>query len=471
MDNNINNVTPENNISADINETVNNGVVENNKKSGNGLVLLAIIGGLIIAVGVVLGMLIGNKDDDSKKNGVQYYIGFATPQDSSENCKDYAYLILDPKNGFRIESVTVSGKHGYAGKKYSIKNNDVELKTTYKTGTGYPTNYSNPITLNIKDKTITFEKIKMKKVTKDEFYSSSNGCYKINERNDLTYNDVEKEYKSDIGKTITINMNDIDMSKELDGSKPELEMLEQLKTSEDFTKLVYDEILYKYTNGTLSFETGYDDNKETIELKNIDKVFYDVYDCAGEIDIYAFSGNKIFLIYGLNSISNFDFHNDVTQLENKSYTSINKIYGHVATCDAVFEYYGKTNDNKVINLNSGNEFTDFDTKYNSFQTLKSDRTFNNGSLSLKVKAVIKYVAEDSIEFLVDDDNYLYKFDPTTTARMKKISNKKVKSINIVREKDDESDGSVYEYVTEVVFEDNSSFKDEFDGTIGYYVEY
>lgn len=141
----------------------------------------------------------GQKDPNGSKYNKEldenntYYIGFAKSADPNDGeCDNYAYLILNSEKGFRLEKI-FDAAYGNAGTGYELGENAIQLYSNYSTGTGAPDKDDETVSLDIVDGNIIFDGISMKKVTKDEFVNSSNGCNTIHF---TTFEDVVEEYNS-----------------------------------------------------------------------------------------------------------------------------------------------------------------------------------------------------------------------------------------------------------------------------------
>ena len=141
----------------------------------------------------------GQKDPNGSKYNKKldenntYYIGFEKSADPNDGeCDNYAYLILNSEKGFRLEKV-FDAAYGHAGTGYELGENAIQLYSNYSTGTGAPDKNDETVSLDIVDGNIIYDGISMKKVTKDEFVNSSNGCNTIHF---TTFEDVVEEYNS-----------------------------------------------------------------------------------------------------------------------------------------------------------------------------------------------------------------------------------------------------------------------------------
>lgn len=239
--------------------------------------------------------------------------------------------------------------------------------------------------------------------------------------------EVEKESLS-IDKVLDINK--VDMSKELPGSIKKPEKLKELKTSNKMISFDgRDDVSYSYTGNVLKLETSDWDSSQKFEIKNIDKIFYyHENNCSGSITLYMFSNNKLYYIEDITRVVNFKQNEKeyLKEYTNNSYTEIYNMIVHGATCGAYLIPLGKTSSGDYYNLDT-NEKVDITSKYNQFDILKSNRELKIDGVTYKIKVAIKEEVEHDLQYAIDENNYLYDI---SEQRIKKISPKKVKSINL-----------------------------------------
>ena len=169
--NNNNNVTPENNISVD-----NNGVVENNKKSSNSLVLLAIIGGLIIAVGVVLGILIGNKDDKKNSKEKDLPSSVLSKVKTSGQMENFVYEYDDSETQETLDNI-IKDKNNLYGVKLGLEGNIKRTFCDYKNkGTDYKFKNVDSDSPIFESGKINVEFSNSLKGIKNAYYLANGGC-------------------------------------------------------------------------------------------------------------------------------------------------------------------------------------------------------------------------------------------------------------------------------------------------------
>lgn len=246
----------------------------------------------------------------------------------------------------------------------------------------------------------------------------------------------EPEPKPEPNKKIDISS--INISKDLPSSTSKPELLEILKETNKLTYIDHsEEIGYTFKNKKLKFKIDLPDEEETeFEINNIDSAFYYYEDtCSGDITLFMISGNNVYLIRDLDSVGKFNFDEDVTVYKNKSYSEIYSIVVHSATCGLYLNYLGKSSDGNYYHIEDASK-TDVNTKYNYFDILKSNRELTVGGKTYNVKVVVKGDVNDDLRYIIDSNNILYSLNSEYEKNVwsiKKVSDKKVKTINLYDE--------------------------------------
>ena len=185
---NLSNVVSNENLSNSENVVVN--VEESkNKNDGKAGLILGIVGILIIAVGIVLGLLFFNKED---KKTSKYFKEDTYFVYDDEDTGYFSYIIFDEDGKYNY-SYVAEGKSGEAGS-YEIKDDKIILNSEYNTGGGTPYKYKHKTEVDYSNKNkIVVTKESLKKIGESNFknWHSDQHGYNI-----VTYNDVVKEFKS-----------------------------------------------------------------------------------------------------------------------------------------------------------------------------------------------------------------------------------------------------------------------------------
>ena len=207
---------------------------------------------------------------------------------------------------------------------------------------------------------------------------------------------------------------------------------------------------YKYSDGIFYIK---DKNDNINEYKNVEKVYYHkAGGCNYYVEFYILTSDKVILLT-LDDVKQYKNEkpiNETETYENKDYDAIYSVWIRSTTCGADFKYIAHKNDNNFYNL-STSEKIDMAIKYNYYDILTTDRKFDGYNTKLTVKVVMKDAVIDGINYLIDDNDNLYKHVYEEEKQMiTKISNKKVKTIYY----NQNSEYAYIEFTDESFYENN-----------------
>ena len=275
-----------------------------------------------------------------------------------------------------------------------------------------------------------------------------------------------KEKKEDEGETSIqeqqLDVSAIDMNTNLPGQVYEPEKLEELaKTSEVADLPKYPSAKYKYNNDYFYLIVNKNGNEK--EYHNVKQIYYTTHEsCNFYMKFFLLTDDKVIIVV-FDSMKSINGIMELNTYSNKKYDSIYSIWVRAETCGAEFEYIGHTEDDKYYNLENGEEI-DTNIQYNYYGIININRKLQYKNINLDVKAVLKSNVDSKLEYIVDSNGYLYKFNSQEdgTYEIEKVSDKKVKTIYYEYFEENYEDAITISYniPTKIEYEDETKYEED-----------